>query len=115
MSRTKRALLECDICDEFGADPNCGMCQGTGFHYEPLTHCGHCGGTKPLSGWHDCPQATAARQRLQDLIDHIHEDMRSYGCTLPVTSQQLAQRAENLRNHATGVKANGGTVRPEYN
>lgn len=113
MSRIKSAITECTICTEYGTDPNCEQCKGTGFEWLIRVECAYCLNYKFGRGWHDCPQAVRARDILDKAIQDIHDLMERPGVG-PLTSHQMAHRAEHLRSIATSVKLRGGNARPEY-
>lgn len=79
-----------------------------------LVDCPYCGGYKLFSqGWHDCPQAQAAKKRMEVAVSGIRADMLKPG-QRRLTSLEMRAR-ENHRHHIAGMLSiRGYEVVPEY-
>jgi hypothetical protein len=78
-----------------------------------MTICAYCGKGKRKPGWHSCKQAKLSKARIDEVIKGIHRQMDKPG-SMPMTSLQMKQRADRLRQMATGIKLQGGKVKPDY-
>jgi hypothetical protein len=79
-----------------------------------ITACAYCGQPKDFAdGFHSCPQAQEAKQRLQTAVSGIKADILKPE-QRRFTPGEAEARQNRLRQVAQTVKISGGRVKPGY-
>jgi hypothetical protein len=75
--------------------------------------CAYCGKVPRGKARHLCARKKESLRKMDEVINGIHAQMKRPGIR-PLTSDQMKQRADRLRQMANGVKMRGGKVQDAY-
>lgn len=77
-------------------------------------YCVHCKGTRPeTNDWHSCQQATDHKEQIDKVLANIEATMLRPG-NRELSSDQMKNRADSLRQISTGIRLAGGEVKDDY-